>query len=164
AISGSTGGDTVHVFKPSAADVEIDSAGGSVKAMGIHELDLNLDGGADTVTIDNLQSSSVVLAHIDLGSSDHRADSAPANGGSGDDRFTLSGNDPATGIEIVHSIAGSSWNGEIYVQNTSFDDGDSLTIDAGDGKDTIDASSLGSSSTSSTTAFPVDLVALTIRG
>src|SRR5262249_36186824 len=75
AISGSTGGDTVHVFKPSAADVEIDSAGGSVKAMGIHELDLNLDGGADTVTIDNLQSSSVVLAHIDLGSSDHRADS-----------------------------------------------------------------------------------------
>src|SRR5262249_56052118 len=138
--------------------------GGRGGGRGMEGRGRNVGGGADRVTIDNLQSSSVVLAHIGLGSSDHRADSVTVNGGSGDDRFTLSGNDPATGIEIVHSIAGSSWNGQIYVQNASFDDGDSLTIDAGDGKDTIDASSLGSSSTSSTTAFPVDLVALTIRG
>src|SRR5262249_48378584 len=92
AITGTSGPDSVHVFKPAGADAELDTlngltATGTVKATGIHELDVNLDGGADTATIDNLQGSSTVLVNIDAGASDHRADAITIDGGSGNDTF-----------------------------------------------------------------------------
>ena len=164
AVHGSAGADSIHIFKPAGADVELDSATGSVTATGIHELDVSLSNGGDTAVIDNLDTSSVVLVNIDVGASDHAADTVTINGGSGNDSFTISGNDPAAGIEVVHTIAGETRAGQVYVQNTLRGNGDSLTVNGLDGADTIDASALGSSSTTSTTTFPVDLVALTITG
>ena len=123
AITGSAGADSVTVSKPQTGqDLELDvtkangqTVNGSLKATGIHELDLNLAGGADHVTVGNLQDSSVVLTSIDTGASDRAADAVTIGGGSGDDTFTLSGSDPAAGIEIVHTVAGDTWVGQTYV-------------------------------------------------
>src|SRR5207253_4759429 len=66
------GPDTVHVWKPSGYDVQVDeltgtTATGTVRATGIEEVDTELGGGADTITVETLVNSSVGTVSVDLG-------------------------------------------------------------------------------------------------
>ena len=166
AITGTIGADSVHITHPSGYDLGIVTSHGSLTATGIHTLDLNTGGGADTVTVDNMQDSSVTAMTIDVGANDHAADAVILNGSNTGDHFTLSGNDPNTGVQVVHTVnADPTWIEQIYVQHTVRSDGDTLRINGGNGADTIDASLLGTASTSSIpSTSPVDLVALTEFG
>ena len=69
-------------------------------------------------------------------------------------------------MQIVHTVSTDpTWTEQIYVQHTNRADGDTLRINGGSGADTLDASLLGTASTSSIpSANPVDLVALTLFG
>ena len=156
-ISDTDSADTVHVYKPTDGnDIEVDAlggpaTGGKLQASAFHTVGLNTDAGADNVTIDNLQDSSVESMSVDVGA--------------GDDTFTLSGDDPTTGVQITQVVAGdSNWIGQFTVLDTVRAN-DSLIIDGEGGTDTIDASLLGTDSMQSTPSLnPVDLVALTIEG
>ena len=133
-----------------------------------HEVDLNLLGGKDTIAVDTLKTRASRSLSVDAGSGDHALDTLTLNGAAADDdTFTVSGNDATAGVEIVHTIIGRSSNGQVYFKSTSKTDNDALVIN-GDpvgstsgGNDTIDASSLGTSSTG-TGGSPTQLLALTI--
>ena len=170
AITATSGADTMQLSK-SGADVVVAEtagpvAGGSITASGIESVSIALGGGADTINVGDLQDTTVTALTINVGAGDHVADAVTINGGAGADTFTLSGNDPSTGIQIVRTVAGdSSWLQQIYVQGTQRSGGDTLTVNGNGGDDLIDASLLGSSSTASQPDLnPVDLVALTITG
>ena len=166
AITGTTGADSVHITHPAGYDLGLVTSHGSLTANNIHTLDLNVGAGNDTVNVDNMQDSSVTSLSIDVGANDHNADAVSLNGSNNGDKFTLSGNDPNAGIQIVHTVSTDpTWIQQIYVQHTVRSDGDTLTINGGSGADTIDASLLGTASTSSIpSTTPVDLVALTEFG
>src|SRR5205823_2731971 len=127
-LTGTNGPDALTLSSISNG-MQIVSSGKTLQVDGFHELDLVLNGGADSVTVNDLEGSSVKTLSIDVGQNvttvgtrlvtdpdsgyqmqqpvivatpDRTADVVTLNGGSRDDSFTLSGNDPTTGIGIVH--------------------------------------------------------------
>ena len=165
AITMTNSADTIHVTHTN--DIGISSTtGGSLTASSIHAVSLGLGSGHDTITVDDLSGSSVTSLTIDDGANDHAADAVTLDGSNNGDSFTISGNDPNTGIQVVHTVSTNvGWIQQIYVQHTVRSEGDTLTIVGGNGADTMDASLLGSPSSSSLpSAHPVDLVALTLMG
>ncbi len=165
AVTFTNGADTIHVTHTNDIGIS-SSSGGSFSASNIHAVSLALGTGRDTITVDNLSGSSVTSLTIDVGANDHAADAVTLDGSDNGDTFTVSGSDPNAGIQIVHTVSTNvGWIQQIYVQHTVRGDGDTLTIIGGSGADTMDASLLGSPSSSSVvSAHPVDLVALTLMG
>src|SRR5207247_5420697 len=71
-IEASNGNDAMHVWKPAGYDVQVDeltgtAATGTVRATGIEEVDVDLNAGADTITVDTLVGSSVNTIAVDAG-------------------------------------------------------------------------------------------------
>ena len=148
AVTFTNGVDTIHVTHTNDIGVS-SSSGGSFTASNIHAVSLALGTGHDTITVDNLSGSSVTSLTIDVGANDHAADAVTLGASNSGDSFTLSGNDPNAGIQIVHTTSANvGWIQQIYVQHTVRGDGDTLTIVGGSGADTMDASLLGSPSSS----------------
>ena len=161
-IEGQDGNDTMR-FNGAAGAEHVDlSANGSrlkffrteanitMDTAGVEQVDFNALGGADIVTVNDLTGTEVKKVNVDLASSlggttsDNAADQVIVNGTNGDDTITASGSDGtanvtglATTVNVAHADAV----------------GDTLTINALDGKDAVDASALEAST-----------IALTIDG
>ena len=101
AITATSSADTLNLSKSGAdvvvADTAGPAAGGSFTASGIESLSLALGGGADTLTVGDLQDTTVTALTINVGTGDNAGDAVTIYGGSGADTFTLSGNDPSDG-------------------------------------------------------------------
>ena len=191
-LAGTNGADAV-VMSSIPNGMQIVRSGqfnGTLGVDGFHEVDLVLNGGADTVTLNDLQGSSVKTVSIDVGQTitttgtrlvkdpdsgylvqqpivstapDRAADIVTLNGNANDDSFTLSGNDPDTGISIVHTAKSGSTQLEsvqIYVKHTRFSEGDTLKVYGLTGNDLIDASLLGSPTSGTQNVVPINIVKL----
>ena len=110
-------------------------------------MDLNALGGADSVAVGDLGGTDATRVDVDLagapgGTPDGQTDELSFTGGAGDNAFALAG---ASGDLTVAGAVANTTRGT--------DSGDRLTVDAGAGNDTVDASGLAPG-----------LVALTLRG
>ena len=94
-------------------------------------------GGADQVTVESLKGSGLNTLDLDLGN--NSTDKVTIKGTGSADQFTVSDGSVKTAAQ---------WDGSSVINVNVIDSvrsqGDTLTVDAGDGNDTIDASQLNS--------------------
>jgi Ca2+-binding RTX toxin-like protein len=127
----SADGDHLRLAR-NVANVDMD-------ASSVEVVDVNALGGADTVTVDDLAGTDVTTVNADLGGTlggtagDGAADSVVVDGTGGFDSVQVAG----TGTSA--SVSGLS--AQVHVANAEAAN-DSLVVDAGDGNDNVDASSL----------------------
>jgi len=150
-VEGESGFDKM-LFNGSNADEQIDvSANGrSVRFFGdvgqvtmdldgVEVIDLNAQGGADTITVNDLTGTDVTELNLDLasppgsGTGDGQADSVIVNGTNGDDAVSVVGD--ASGVAVI----GLSAQVNITGAETA---SDRLTINTLGGDDVLDASGL----------------------
>jgi Ca2+-binding RTX toxin-like protein len=164
-VEGEDGNDAM-IFNGANIDEKIDiSANGSrvrftrdianitMDLNGVEEIDFNALGGADTITVNDLTATDVVLVNLDLesapgsGTGDGQIDSVIVNGTDGDDTFEIASLKEAPGTVEVNALT--------QFINISGAEGanDFLTINALGGNDTVDASTL-----------PAGLILLTVNG
>ena len=106
---------------------------------GVEHIQFNALGGADNITVGNLSSTDVTQVSVDLG----------ASGGGGDgqaDKVTVAGTNAGDQIDVACAAAGVVVTGlaaQVNIRNSEAGaTGDLLTINAGGGNDTINASGL----------------------
>lgn len=115
------------------ADITLDVAG-------VERVDVNPEGGADAITVDDLTGTSVTTVNINLasgGAGDSQPDRLTINGTSGRDAITVSGSESATtisGLAATVSITGAEPSR------------DQLSINALAGNDVIEATKLNANS------------------
>ena len=147
-VEGQGGTDTM-VFNGSNANEHIDlSANGSrlrlfrdvanitMDTDGVEKVDLNALGGADTITAHDLTATRVSELHVDLGAGDGQADQVIAEGTDRKDAVTVSGSNgtaAVTGLGAAVDVTGAE------------PANDTLSIDTLGGNDTVDASTLAAS-------------------
>ncbi|HMC68825.1 MAG TPA: calcium-binding protein, partial [Mycobacteriales bacterium] len=126
---------------------------------------LNLDLGqrhtvVGTTTVTTAGGSTIEIPN-DVVSDDNAGDRVTINGSSGADTFTLSYVSPAGGtpnqVQVARTGSGNAYSVDIAHEIRA--QGDSLTVNGGDGNDTLDAHGLGTSTDSST-----DRIAVTLMG
>jgi Ca2+-binding RTX toxin-like protein len=150
-VEGQSGTDTM-LFNGSNATENIDlSANGSrlrlfrdvgnvtMDTNGVEQVDLNVLGGADTVTVNDLTGTAVSKVNVDLGSNgagDGQADNVIVNGTNGNDT-----------IKVVGSNGSASVTGLAAAVNITNAEpaNDTLTINTLAGDDVVDASGLDAS-------------------
>ncbi|MGB7961606.1 MAG: calcium-binding protein [Propionicimonas sp.] len=149
------GADTLGIGTASRSgqDAIVFTLGGASRtATGVEELSVEAGAGGDTLTVDDLAGDAgITTLTLVLGTGS--ADAVVVRGSAGADSIAVNVADhPATDIgtelRVVRTGAYTVW-----VTGAVRSDGDSLTIEAGAGNDTIDASGL-----------TTDRAALTLRG
>jgi Ca2+-binding RTX toxin-like protein len=148
-VEGQGGTDTL-VFNGSAANENIDFAGNNTRLRlfrdvgnvtmdvnGVEHVQFNAEGGADTITVNDLTGTDVTQIAIDLAasgtsSSDGQPDTVIVNGTAGDDAIKIASN--GNGVTVSGLAA--------QVQIAHVDAIDSLVINGLAGNDNIDASAL----------------------
>jgi Ca2+-binding RTX toxin-like protein len=152
-VEGGDGMDTLQ-FNGSNVGEKIDLSANGTRArltrdVGAVTMDLNgmeqvnivALGGADNVTVGDLTKTGIKQVNIDLsatpgsGQGDTQADTVSVNGTGGDDQIQISN----SGTSVI--VAGLA--AEIGISGTEA--GDTLTVSAGNGNDTINASGVQSS-------------------
>jgi Ca2+-binding RTX toxin-like protein len=100
---------------------------------GIEQIDLNALGGADTITVNDVTRTALETLNLDLGVNDGQIDRVIVAGTNHSERITVTGADGtasvaglATTVNVAHAEAAN----------------DTLTVNAFDGADTVDASTL----------------------
>jgi Ca2+-binding RTX toxin-like protein len=147
-IEGDDGADTMLFNGADAADqVDLSANGSRLKffrqpgnvtmdTAGVERVDFNALGGADTVVVNNLAGTDVTNVDVDLGADGNpagQADQITVNGTNDDDTIAVAGGD---GTGAVTGLAA-----RVGLTNADPAD-DTLTIDALDGDDVVDASGL----------------------
>jgi Ca2+-binding RTX toxin-like protein len=117
----------------------------------IEDIDLNAQGGTDTVTIDDQTATDLFTVNLDLqgtaGGGDDQADAVILNGTNGSD-----------GIQIASFGLRVAIGGLFPFVNITGEDGlDALTVNTLDGNDVVDASDLAATNAS-------ELIKLTVNG
>jgi Ca2+-binding RTX toxin-like protein len=153
-VEGQDGSDTL-LFNGAAAAEHVDlSANGNrlrffrdiatitMDTAGVEQVDFNALGGADLVTVHNLSGTDVKRVNVD--------ESNPAGSGSGDgqaDQVIVEGTSGADNITAVGSNGAARVGGlfETVTITGAEPANDTLTIDALDGNDHVDASALAAS-------------------
>src|SRR5262249_40458148 len=96
--------------------------------VGIETVDVNANGGADTITVGDLSATAVTAVNLDLGpAGDGAADAVIVNGTDGNDTINLQ----------FAPVAVTGLHAQVTLANAGF--ADSLTINAGGGDDTVNA-------------------------
>ena len=116
---------------------------------GLENIDINALGGADTITLNDLSTTSVKQVNLDLGAT------AGAAGGDGQtDRVIVSGTNGADNVQVTGSGTSFVVAGLSDVVNVANAEGalDKLQVNLLDGNDTLDASTLPAGIVSSFTA------------
>jgi Ca2+-binding RTX toxin-like protein len=149
-VDGQDGSDKM-IFRGSVANEQFDVSanGGRVRLTddvgaitmdlgGIEEVDLNAQGGADTITVNDLSGTdlttlNVNLANLASGTGDGAADSVIINGTGGDDNVAVTGD--ATGVSVIGLSVQVNITGAEAAN-------DRLTVNALSGDDVVDASGL----------------------
>ena len=106
---------------------------------GVETIDVNAQGGADTLTVGDLTGTGVTKVALDLGSNgagDGAADQVIVNGTNGGDKIQVLGAAGAAGAVTVAGLAAEIDLSDVEGAN------DALTINTGAGNDTIDAGTL----------------------
>jgi hypothetical protein len=106
----------------------------TMNTVGVERVDFNALGGADLVTVNDLQAAGVKMVNVDLGAGDGAADRVAVNATNGDDRIAVTGNGGggvkvsglAETVGITHPEAAN----------------DRLDINTLSGRDTVDAGGL----------------------
>jgi len=130
--------DTVVVnsIPVSTADfqrVQIADTTDAIDVAGVEDVDINLGGGADDVTLNDLSSSEVDLVQVDLGSADAAADSVHLLGADGRSYDLSISSDLLTGDLHVDGLSAA-------VQIGSAESSDILEVTGGDRDDSLNAS------------------------
>ena len=160
-VEGDAGTDTLLFNGANAAEnIDISANGSRVRMTrdvgtvtmdlnGIERIDLHALGGADNINVGDLSGTDVTAVDIDLAGAaggttgDGLVDHVTVGGSKGDDRISILGSD--TSATVVGLPA--------TVSITHADTQDQLSVNAGDGNDVIDASTL-----------PATVIALTVDG
>ena len=191
-VTASTGPDNLRVSKGSDLRIYQVANTGSVDANGIEELDVDLGAGADKITIDTLNNSSVKVVSVNTGqivtdtgqtvlvpdpddpnikvkqpvlifTPDGAADTITIEGRDDvGDVFTITGADPVND-RITDVRVVHQNDSDVFVTNSVRSEGDTLVINGNGGADRIDASGLGNTNPASSTVYP-DLLVLMENG
>ena len=127
-ITLSANGSRLRLFR-NVANITMDTDG-------VEQVDLNVLGGADTITANDLSATDVDKLNVDLGASDGQADQVVVDGTNRNDKVDVSGSNGAAGVTGLAT--------EVNLTNAE-PVNDTLSVDTHDGNDTIDASGLAAS-------------------
>jgi Ca2+-binding RTX toxin-like protein len=125
----SANGNRLKLFR-NIANITMDTSG-------IEQVDLNALGGADTITVNDVTSTALEALNLDLGANDGQIDRVIVAGTNHGDRITVAGADGAA------SVAGLATTVNVAHAEAA---GDTLTVNAFGGPDTVDASTLTATS------------------
>ena len=95
----------------------------------VEQLDLNTSGGGDTVTVNDLTDTDLLLVNLDVGSGDAATDSVTINGTTGPDVVEIAMDGSIVDVKGLPA--------RIRLANTSTGDSDSLTVNGNAGNDSI---------------------------
>jgi Ca2+-binding RTX toxin-like protein len=109
----------------------------------IENIELNVRGGADTITVGDLTGTGVTQVAIDVGAADGQADKVTVTGTAKNDQITIAGSGNTVVVDGLPE----------QVTVTNAEAGDLLTVAGGAGNDTISAAGL-----------PAGIIGLTIDG
>jgi Ca2+-binding RTX toxin-like protein len=144
-VDGGDGNDTLHFVGAAVAEQMELSANGSrlrltrsiagitMDANNVEQVTVDAQGGADTLTVDDLTGTGVTNVNLDLGNADGAADQVVVNGTNASDTIAVSG---AGGSATVLGLAA-----QVNVTGSE-PANDSLTVKANDGDDVVDATAL----------------------
>ena len=135
----SGGPDTLIVGTTGAGNLTLALNGLNRVATGIEVLDLHAGTGADTLTLADLASSGVTAVTLDLGLG--AADAVTVLGGSGADAYLLT-NDNRTGRPAGEVKVARTGRYTVWVDRAVRAEGDTLTVDATGGNDSVNASGM----------------------
>src|SRR5262249_38750961 len=127
-----------------------DIGGITMDLNGVEEIDFNALGDADTITVNDTSATDLTVVNVDLssaaGTGDGAADTVIVNATNGDDNIQIASFENGTRIAV---------GGLFPLVNITGAEGtnDHLTVNALDGNDVVDASSL-----------PAGLINLTLNG
>ena len=110
-----------------------DVANITMDTAGIEQIDLNALGGADTITVGDVSRTALDTLNLDLGANDGQADQVTVDGTDRNDRIAVTG---ANGAASVTGLPET-----VNVTNAE-QANDTLTVNALGGSDTVDASTL----------------------
>jgi Ca2+-binding RTX toxin-like protein len=104
----------------------------------VERVELSTVGGADTIVVNDLTGTDVSDVEVDLaavgGSGDGQPDTVTVRGTAGDDAITVTGSGTSAVVTGLHASVATIGGAEFAL--------DALSIDAGGGTDTVDASGL----------------------
>jgi Ca2+-binding RTX toxin-like protein len=109
---------------------------------GLEDIDLNANGGADAITVNDLTGTAVTRINLDLGGAfgDGQADSVIVNGTNGADSIPVTGDNPVGNLGSIAIGATGSLPYSIAIAATEASD--ALTVNTLGGNDVVDASGL----------------------
>ena len=130
--SGTEGDDSIEVQGLLARTRLLYGFSGSADMGGVEHITANPSGGTDTVTVRDLAGTATTKVDLLLSTADLRVDQVTVIGTQGDDAIK------ATTSGTTHTVSGLPATVDVVAP----EQGQKVTIDARDGKDTIDATGL----------------------